>query len=126
MLLLVKLHKIHYDKKEDVPFLSEIAVSMPWNMIVFLSGLAVIICWKWLKTFLGSFCERHSTEITMLLILEIVIVIVYLECKAVLMGTSPFSSKALGTILILSLVLPYKLEFSTNGPRMDISMRFSN
>lgn len=44
MLLLVKLHKIHYDKKEDVPFLSEIAVSMPWNMIVFLSGLAVIIC----------------------------------------------------------------------------------
>ena len=62
----------------------------------------------------------------MLLILEIVIVIVYLECKAVLMGTSPFSSKALGAILILSLVLPYKLEFSTNGPRMDISMRFSN
>ena len=55
MLLLVKLHKIHYNKKEDVPFLSEIAVSMPWNMIVFLSGLAVIICWKWLQDFFRFF-----------------------------------------------------------------------
>lgn len=56
----------------------------------------------------------------MLLVLVISIVIVCLECGAMLMGTSAFSSKALGTLLF-SLVLPYKLEF-TNGPMMDISI----
>ena len=49
-----------------------------------------------------SFCERQPIEITMLLILEIIMVIVYLECGAMLMVTSAFSLKALGTLFILS------------------------